>query len=64
MFFGTLGGIVTGASIPLFNVLFGKMLDNLNDGDPNSFQKGVNDLALIFVYVAIANIFSGLLQVL
>lgn len=30
MFCGTLGGVITGASIPIFNVLFGQILDKLN----------------------------------
>ena len=30
MMIGTLGSIVTGASIPLIEVLFGRMLDELN----------------------------------
>ena len=36
MFTGVIGGLVTGASIPFFNVLFGRMLDALN-GDPGRF---------------------------
>ena len=30
MFAGIIGGLLTGASIPFFNVLFGRMLDALN----------------------------------
>lgn len=62
MVLGTLGGMGTGFSLPAFNVLFGLMLDNLND-DPNSLVKGVNQIAEIFVYVAIGNFFCGFLQV-
>jgi ATP-binding cassette, subfamily B (MDR/TAP), member 1 len=62
MFGGSIGGLVTGCSIPFFNVLFGRMLDTLNE-DPNSFSRQINALALIFVYTAIVNLFSGFLQV-
>ena len=37
---GTLGALVTGASIPFFNVLFGRMLDALN-GSTSSFVEQV-----------------------
>ena len=55
-------GFVTGASIPLFNVLFGRILDNLNGGD-SEFRKGVNEVALIFTILGVVAFFSGLLQV-
>jgi len=62
MVVGTIGALITGASIPFFNVLFGKMLDALNS-DPTSFSERISIIALNFVYVAIANLFSGLAQV-
>ena len=40
IFLGTLGALVTGASIPFFNVLFGRMLDALN-GTTTSFTEQV-----------------------
>ena len=63
---GTLGAIVTGASIPFFNVLFGRMLDALNPADPNAtetFEKKIREIALWFVVVAGINLVSGFLQV-
>jgi hypothetical protein len=36
MVLGTFGGLITGVSLPVFNVLFGQMLDALNSG-PDSF---------------------------
>lgn len=62
MFTGSLGAIVTGVSIPLFNVLFGRILDALNN-DPNAFDKAISKLCISFVVIAIANFFTGLLQV-
>lgn len=62
MIIGTIGALITGASIPFFNVLFGKMLDALNK-DPSSFSEGIAAIALAFVWVSIANLFSGLAQV-
>ena len=62
MFVGSIGGIVTGLSLPAFNVLFGRMLDELND-DPNSFSQRIEEISRIFLYLAIANLFSGVMQV-
>ncbi|RYG70372.1 hypothetical protein EON64_00320 [archaeon] len=62
MVLGTLGGIVTGVSIPLFNVLFGRIIDELNK-NPNGFTEAINRLCLSFLVVACANLFSGFLQV-
>lgn len=62
MFCGTLGAIVTGISLPFFNVLFGRMLDALN-ADPSSFEVQVRMIALSFVGVAGANVISGYCQV-
>ena len=59
---GAIGGMVTGFSFPTFNVLFGRMLDKLND-DPSSFGEGVERIAIYLVYLSIINIFSGFLQV-
>jgi ATP-binding cassette subfamily B (MDR/TAP) protein 1 len=63
MLLGIVGGLGTGLSMPLFNVLFGIMLNHLNS-DPNSLVKGVEDIALVFVWVAIGNFVCGFLQVL
>lgn len=62
MFMGTLGGVVTGLSLPAFNVLFGEMLDTLN-ASPDGFAKGIADLCISFVIIAVINIFSGFFQV-
>jgi ABC-type multidrug transport system fused ATPase/permease subunit len=62
MALGTLGGIVSGISIPFFNVLFGTMINALNT-DPASFATRVKQIALSFVYVSIVNIFAGTLQI-
>lgn len=62
MTLGTLGGIITGISLPFFNVLFGKMLDALNSGR-SSFTAQINQICLAFVGVAGANLISGYCQV-
>ena len=49
-----------GVSLPIFNVLFGQMLDKLNSPGA-SFQSVVNELCLVFVYIGIANVFTGYL---
>ena len=61
MFFGTIGGIVSGLSQPFFSVLFGNMLNALNSG--NSLTEQVNLVVIDFLYVAAANIVVGFLQV-
>ncbi len=62
MFLGTLGGVVTGVSLPAFNVLFGEMLDTLN-GSKSSFSSGIANLCIAFVIIAVINLFSGFFQV-
>ena len=59
---GTLASIVTGVSFPAINILFGQMINALN-GDSNEFAANIEKLALYFVYVAIANMFSCGIQV-
>jgi ATP-binding cassette subfamily B (MDR/TAP) protein 1 len=63
MILGTCGGLVTGVSIPYFNVLFGDMLDALNT-EPDSFSERIGEISLSFVIVAVINLFSGLFQVM
>jgi ATP-binding cassette subfamily B (MDR/TAP) protein 1 len=62
MIIGSLGAIVTGLSIPFFNILFGEILDAVNT-NPDDFQKRINTLCLSFTVVAGANLLSGFLQV-
>lgn len=62
MILGVIGSMGTGVSIPIFNVLFGKMLDNLN-APGVSFESVISDLCLVFVYIGIANIFAGYLVI-
>lgn len=62
MFLGVLGGLISGVSIPIFNVLFGRILDTLNK-DPNGFDDAIAFLCISFIVVAAANILSGFLQV-
>jgi len=54
--------LITGISIPFFNVLFGKMLDALNT-DPTSFSDRIKGIALAFVGVAAINVVSGIMQI-
>jgi ATP-binding cassette subfamily B (MDR/TAP) protein 1 len=62
MFWGVIGGIITGFSIPFFNILFGRMLDALNS-DPNSFSERIGKISIAFVITAVVNLVSGTLQV-
>lgn len=63
IFTGTLGGLITGFSIPAFNVLFGLMLDALNEDDDPDFQKQIEFIAVMFVIIASLNLFTGYFQV-
>lgn len=60
---GVFGGIITGLSLPFFNVLFGRVLDALNGGT-DSITKQVNVICIAFVCVAVVNLASGFCQVL
>jgi ATP-binding cassette, subfamily B (MDR/TAP), member 1 len=61
-FFGSLGAFLVGCSIPIFNVIFGEMLDNLNKGE-DALQKAVNSVAMIFAIMAGGALIIGTLQV-
>jgi ATP-binding cassette, subfamily B (MDR/TAP), member 1 len=61
-FFGTLGAFLVGCSIPVFNVIFGRMLDNLNEG-LDELQQSVNQVAVIFAIMAAGALIIGTLQV-
>mmetsp|Transcript_36408 Transcript_36408/g.37087 ORF Transcript_36408/g.37087 Transcript_36408/m.37087 type:complete len:182 (-) Transcript_36408:8-553(-) len=62
MFIGSISGIVTGLSLPYFNILFGQMLDGLNE-DPNNFSDIIVFLTYQFIAVAGVNFVSGTLQI-
>ena len=58
---GILGGVITGVSLPAFNVLFGRLLDSVNE--TSGFTDTVNQLCLIMLIVACFNLLSGFMQV-
>lgn len=62
MALGTAGGLATGVSLPIFNVIFGQLLDKLNESGSN-FTDNINRLCVIFVYIAIGGLFAGFFQV-
>eukprot|EP00981_Chlorochromonas_danica_P015549 scaffold13154_cov163-Ochromonas_danica.AAC.2 len=62
MLVGTAGGIITGAIIPTMNVLFGKIMDDLN-GDSSDIRKKIASLCVTLVVVAAVNFFSAMAQV-
>jgi len=59
---GVLSSVVTGVSLPVFNILFGQMINTLNT-DPNSFSDEVDKTCIYMVIVAGANIVAGFAQV-
>ena len=52
---------MTGLSMPYTNILFGRMVDSLNE-DPDSFSDAVESVALSFVYVSCVNLVSATLM--
>jgi hypothetical protein len=60
---GTFGGIVTGLTMPAFNVLFGRMLNKLNDTSGDGFAAAIEELCYYFIVLAGINVVSGFLQV-
>lgn len=61
MLTGTIGGLVTGALIPTFQWLFGRMMDSLNSGA--NMTEAVSDVAIIFAYMSVVAFVFGHLQV-
>lgn len=61
MFMGSIGALGTGASLPVFCILFGQVLDKLNDG--SSIQESVNSVVILFIIVACCNIVVSFVQV-
>lgn len=58
---GAIGAAVNGGSIPLFQVLFGIMMDALNKNE--SLLSAVHELCLFIVYIAVGNFVGAFLQV-
>lgn len=63
MVLGSIGSAITGVSLPIFNILFGQMLDALNKKGVDGYQDAVNQVCISFVVVACANVLSGVMQV-
>jgi len=63
MVLGSIGSMVTGVSLPIFNILFGQMLDSLNKKGVGGYQDAVNQVCISFVIVAAANVVAGAMQV-
>mmetsp|Transcript_6665 Transcript_6665/g.5977 ORF Transcript_6665/g.5977 Transcript_6665/m.5977 type:complete len:442 (-) Transcript_6665:288-1613(-) len=62
MIIGTIGGIITGICLPVFCILFGRILDSLNK-EKSDIGPTVDSICITFVLVGVVNIFSGLMQV-
>lgn len=62
MMIGTFCAFLGGVSIPLFNYLFGQMLDNVND-DPDSFDNAVKETAIAFAIVGGISVLIGTIQI-
>eukprot|EP00250_Pteridium_aquilinum_P012696 c20881_g3_i1 orf=183-830(+) len=65
MFFGMVGASVHGASIPIFFIFFGKLIDAFGSHatDPDAMAKEVAKYALYFLYLGLAVLVSAWLEV-
>lgn len=61
MALGTIGALGTGAALPVFCILFGQILDNLNSG--GNLQQEVDKVVILFVILACGNLVVSFVQV-
>ena len=54
---------VLGVSLPLFYVLMGEMMDQLNLNNSSQYDKAVKELCFAFLSIGCVNLLSGFLQV-
>jgi hypothetical protein len=63
MFFGFIAAMVTGASIPAFNVLMGQLINEIND-QSSGFGSSISVLVYALLSLALINLCSGTIQVI
>jgi ATP-binding cassette, subfamily B (MDR/TAP), member 1 len=61
MALGTIGAVGTGAALPVFCILFGQILDNLNKG--GDLQEAVDRIVILFIILAGCNLVVSFFQV-
>ena len=61
MALGTIGALGTGAALPVFCILFGQILDNLNSG--GNLQQEVDKVVILFIILACGNLVVSFVQV-
>jgi ATP-binding cassette, subfamily B (MDR/TAP), member 1 len=61
MALGTIGALGTGAALPVFCILFGQILDNLNKG--GALQDAVDRIVILFIILACGNLVVSFVQV-
>jgi ABC-type multidrug transport system fused ATPase/permease subunit len=57
------GSAAHGAIQPLFALVFGFLIDALNDGNPDALSRRIDEIALWFVYIGIGSLVLGVLEV-
>ncbi|XP_028202102.1 ABC transporter B family member 9-like isoform X1 [Glycine soja] len=60
---GTIGAMANGCSQPLMTLILGKIINTFGSADPSNTIKEVSNVALLFVYLAIATGIASFLQV-
>ena len=59
---GSLGAAASGAALPVFAYLFGKIVNNIGQLSGNDLISNVNQTVLYFVYLAIATFVASYLE--
>ena len=61
MILGTFGAFGTGCALPIFNYLFGELMDNMNNS--GDFMDKINYISFLFAVVSAGVLVCGFLQV-
>lgn len=63
IFIGVIGAIGSGGVLPAFSLLFGDLINNINDPDPSVAADAVRDIALKYLWVGLGMFAAGYFRV-
>ena len=58
---GSFGSLIVGLSFPAMNIVYGRVRNALNE--PSGFVGEINTLCVYLIYISVATIIGGFLQV-